>query len=492
MKIELHLMTPFEDDDEFNQSYDFEIWPFEDFEDDKFKLTIFYNKDKSLKEQVQDRRRLEKKINLLNKTEKKEPKLIIEGEKEKYQQIKDYIDNLYNYVDTLLIEEDIDIENIIKNNPDVLSKKIIMSECFEITEYYKLKELKNKYKDYKNIYVKLEGNDNIVTLENAYKTAEKIKEESDFINSLNLSPIESIMIAYDIVRNRKYKKEKEDEPKYLSRDLSEVLFGENIVSLGFANHFSALLTSLGYINRVVIISSKDSEHARVIASVTDPKYNIDGVYYFDPTLDSKIDDFYINNYAHFARTREYFEKIEQNKYRDNYFPFYCSNFLDKLDEVFTGKNYNDYFSNKEKYMKYINSLNYMFGMQNEFEDFILININKRLKDKNWREKIKNISEKFDKKIPGETLFEIFKNVRKIEYYIDPKNYPYDSFKLYLAILHSNWELEQIKGEPIFEELPEIYMPIFPIIDNNLEKEIEQVTLTKTLRMILEKQTKIKK
>ena len=48
MKIELHLMTPFEDDDEFNQSYDFEIWPFEDFEDDKFKLTIFYNKDKSL------------------------------------------------------------------------------------------------------------------------------------------------------------------------------------------------------------------------------------------------------------------------------------------------------------------------------------------------------------------------------------------------------------------------------------------------------------
>ena len=134
----------------------------------------------------------------------------------------------------------------------------------------------------------------------------------------------------------------------------------------------------------------------------------------------------------------------------------------------------------------------MFGMQNEFEDFILININKRLKDKNWREKIKNISEKFDKKIPGETLFEIFKNVRKIEYYIDPKNYPYDSFKLYLAILHSNWELEQIKGEPIFEELPEIYMPIFPIIDNNLEIEIEQVKLTKTLRMILEKQTKIKK
>ena len=58
MKIELRLMSPFEDDDEFNQSYDFEIGP---FEDDKFQLTIFYNKDKSLKEQVQDRNRLEKK-----------------------------------------------------------------------------------------------------------------------------------------------------------------------------------------------------------------------------------------------------------------------------------------------------------------------------------------------------------------------------------------------------------------------------------------------
>ena len=36
------------------------------------------------------------------------------------------------------------------------------------------------------------------------------------------------------------------------------------------------------------------------------------------------------------------------------------------------------------------------------------------------------------------------------------------------------------------------MPIFPVIDDNLEKEIAQVTLTKTLRMILEKQTNIKK
>lgn len=300
------------------------------------------------------------------------------------------------------------------------------------------------------------------------------------------------MIAYDIVRSRIYKKEKENEPKYLSRDLSEVLFGENIVCLGFANHFSALLTYLGYINRVVKISSKDSAHARVITSVTDPKYNIDAVYYFDPTFDSKTDNFYIYNYAHFARTRKYFEKIELNYFRDNNFPFYCSNFLEKLDEVFTGKTYDDYFSNKEKYMKYIHSLNYMFDMQNEFENFTLININKRLEDKSWREKIKNISEKFDKKIPGKTLFEIFKNVRKIEYYIDPNNYPYDSFELYLTILHSNWELEQRKGEPIFEDLPEICMPIFPIIDDNLEKEIAQVTLTKTLRMILEKQSKTKK
>ena len=134
----------------------------------------------------------------------------------------------------------------------------------------------------------------------------------------------------------------------------------------------------------------------------------------------------------------------------------------------------------------------MFNMRNEDRDFSLSNINKRLEDKSCREEIKKISEKFDKKIPGETLFEIFKNVRKIEYYIDPNNYPYDSFELYLAILHSNWELEQRKGDPIFEELPEICMPIFPVIDDNLEKEIAQVTLTKTLRMILEKQTNIKK
>ena len=61
MKIELHLMTPLiEDDDEFNQLYDFDIGI---IEDDKVQFTIFYNKDKSLKEQLQDRNRLEKKIN---------------------------------------------------------------------------------------------------------------------------------------------------------------------------------------------------------------------------------------------------------------------------------------------------------------------------------------------------------------------------------------------------------------------------------------------
>ena len=59
MKIELHLMTPLiEDDDEFNQLYDFDIGI---IEDDKVQFTIFYNKDKSLTEQLQDRNRLEKK-----------------------------------------------------------------------------------------------------------------------------------------------------------------------------------------------------------------------------------------------------------------------------------------------------------------------------------------------------------------------------------------------------------------------------------------------
>lgn len=58
MKIELHLMFPLKEDDEYSQSYDFEIGP---FEDNELQLTIFYNKDKSLKEQLQDRNRLEKK-----------------------------------------------------------------------------------------------------------------------------------------------------------------------------------------------------------------------------------------------------------------------------------------------------------------------------------------------------------------------------------------------------------------------------------------------
>ena len=118
------------------------------------------------------------------------------------------------------------------------------------------------------------------------------------INKYNLSNLEKIMYVYDIVKYRIYNK---DEDNYLNnRDLDKVTSGNTIVCSGFSNLFNAILMSLDI--KAMPLISKTANHQRSIVYVNDSKYDIDGIYVFDPTWDCRkkeSENYYLERYNYF-------------------------------------------------------------------------------------------------------------------------------------------------------------------------------------------------
>lgn len=121
------------------------------------------------------------------------------------------------------------------------------------------------------------------------------------LQNMSFSPVEVLMLAYDICRNRVYKKNQDSFNKARSRDLCQVLENEEIVCAGYVHLFMCISYILGVSTEIVVwknnIENKDG-HATCIAYVNDEKYNIHSLLCFDPTVNRKksTDDVeYINN-----------------------------------------------------------------------------------------------------------------------------------------------------------------------------------------------------
>lgn len=149
-----------------------------------------------------------------------------------------------------------------------------------------------------NVYIDYQKNNSPVLISTVYKISCIINAVVEEINSYDLSPLEKIMFVYDQVKYRLYEDDLDDINS--SRDLDKVLNGDKIVCAGYSNLFTAVLTSLG-INSIPVIDL-NIKHQRSLAYIKDAKYNIDGVYAFDPTWDkrkSKDDINYIDRYDYF-------------------------------------------------------------------------------------------------------------------------------------------------------------------------------------------------
>ena len=103
---------------------------------------------------------------------------------------------------------------------------------------------------------------------------------------------------------------------------------------------------------------------------------------------------------------------------------------------------------------------------------------------------------FNNPISADILLKALYNVRKQQYYNDPEKYPFDLENLYKTVIDSNWVFKSnmssllmaIYGPKISEKLISDTIKNLDKFnkENELDKNIECIKLSKTLRKVLDK------
>lgn len=465
-----------------------------------FTLSIGVDDNEALERQLKNREAFDYSMEFIRSFES-----LTSEQEEKLRYLESHFDTLLDSIDYIVLNfEEYDIKEYIAKNPILLSKKIVLNETLEIADYDRLIELMSEYEDIiDKVYVTLVGNESYVSLLDCYKTMTTIKKQVESINRLGLSPMETIMYVYDQVRNRVYTVETETETAYKSRDLSEVMFGDKIVCVGYANMFYTLLSYLGIRSVKVDLEKidEDSGHLRNMVYVKDPKYGIDGVYYFDTTWDSKEadgDNSYLDSYYYFARTKQFMEaRDRKSKYEDKDLSGCLEDMCQQIEQIVISQDYCEL-------LPYVRAINFMARISGED---ILIDGKERIDmalgrsvefdRESFLKGFRKIVNKFNREIPAETMILLLNNVRKLEYYENPEWYPYSSSTLYVIFMNSGWKFNRnhcscqmlfnmLFGEELKQEITPFDNFKNYINDNGLVKDMKQVQLTKTLQMVLEK------
>ncbi len=367
--------------------------------------------------------------------------------------------------------------DFVNKTPILGSKKIFIDyHKFGIKEYDFLLKIR-KQLNINNVYIKLEYNNAPVQIDLAIETMKKIKSISKLIKKNKLSPMESIMYAYDMVKDNVYggKEEKETSKP---RDLAEVLKRDNMVCMGFTNYFNSILT---YLN-IPCTEYYVNDHVRSCVYVKDEKYNIDGVYYFDSTWDCKKYDGeinYLQRYVNFAKTYNHFIKEDDEMISFDYkFDKFYNNFTYYIEKKSNIKDYNDinnwlklcydgiftdaqmkydlcyqYLEKEEKFIKRLlkgcrsKSITYSF-LRNKYNGKELNKIVKKLIE----ERKKIFEEKWNNEIPGETMLELLNNVRKVQVK-SGKSYDLCALEATGIAITSGWKFNENNEEKSVYENP---------------------------------------
>lgn len=239
------------------------------------------------------------------------------------------------------------------------------------------KELFNSDIDLTNVFIKADVTSKEMPISNYIKN-EKILY-SMVKEAENLSPLEKYLYAYDVVKKfkeykeyKEYKKDKTYEEGNKSRKSHEILFNNYIVCSGFTTLLGDLLDKLD-INWIetgvevemssykaiaqlkkkydwnkltpkekyeLIATQKNyiphtlhEKHSRLIVNINDPKYQIDGLYFADPTWDNDLEN---NLYTHSlmteSRALESIHKLKvQNNESELFYSRDINEFFDKIN-----------------------------------------------------------------------------------------------------------------------------------------------------------------
>ena len=396
-----------------------------------------------------------------------------------------------------------DIYTFLKNNNCLLKKKIILKNLLSLKNYEDIELTLKFFGDFKNLYVLLDGNDEMISVEELKLTYNYINEICNKVIKYNLSPLEKLVYVYDLTRNREYKKENEYECGLTSRDLTKVLLGDKIVCVGFAKIFDAVLKKIGFSSELDILIRENEKnikgHMRNAVYLKDDKYEINGIYYFDPTFGCKKinDKKYFNNYKYFARSKQQMEYMFGDIYKDVLFEGLDYDFVENVENAIRKKGILSLdidsirkVNNLSKFIDGYSLINreYIFKLQHNIG-----NVSEKDLDIEYIiNRLYEYIELFNNSISNRVLIEAIFNVRKIEYYENPELYSLELEDFYEIFKKSRYGfcstgvgklLASIYGfnNPEDFDNMEDY-----VMESDLDKKIEQVKLAKALRLGYEK------
>lgn len=358
-----------------------------------------------------------------------------------------------------------------------------------------------KFIDPYNIY-------SLLTKEQLLNTYQNIYQIANLIKQYNLTPLESLIFLYDIVREKPYKEFNEDKSK--SRDLSQITNDDYIVCEGYANIINAVCHSLNIPSEKIRWLPKEGNrgHASNIVYINDDKYDIHGFFEIDALYgvkENNEDMEYINHYEHLFDPFN-LAIIKKKKY----------NYDDELTLCLPLNQYE-----RIKHMEKINMpdiirenfYNLFIKQVSRVADIIGFNSLLNLCDQELEEikqhqfsfdHIELIHQKYinlmNKKIEYDIMIEAIYKVRRIEHLIDPKRYPLspyifdkiikNSFPLkaeehLLNLIFENTPIDKISNSALLEDI-KIEDPT-----DKIDYDIKRIELLSSLKQELKNKQKIK-
>lgn len=216
-----------------------------------------------------------------------------------YNQKYNYLKEIESASEVFIFSNENNFISALELSKRFTSKVILSAQSISLIDYKRLLEEYGieKIKDL-NVYIDYQKNNSPISINSVYNVSCSINSVVEEINKYDLSPLEKVTYVYDIVKYRLYEDDLEDINN--SRDLDKVLNGNKIVCSGYSNLFTAVLISLGI--KSIPVIDLNIRHQRSLAYIKDSKYNVDGVYAFDPTWDKRInedDTEYLDRYDYF-------------------------------------------------------------------------------------------------------------------------------------------------------------------------------------------------
>lgn len=260
----------------------------------------------------------------------------------KYYEDKD--NDSYNYA-SIILEDNKDFKVIVDSKEELQTYLEFFSK-HKLNEDNKIKFRTHSINSIEiyDILRKYKGqnftNDILVNVDNGYESIDynKFMKMMNPLNKIEsnitseLSPLEKIALIYNEIKKNQYKNDIKNPRTMKSRLLSEVLTNEEkyIVCVGFTKYFNESLRINNikcseYNFEMQITEELATGHSVSLVNIDDDKYDVHGIYVFDPTVDcyknNLSDEKNSMNYKGFLMSFEDF-KLKYNVSRDNYFKLF--------------------------------------------------------------------------------------------------------------------------------------------------------------------------